>query len=149
MSFEQPEPGLAAEVFLTVTRLARDLQFRPQAGLSSAQLGVLSCLEDGPASPGQLAAACRISAPSMTRQLIGLRARELVIQTRPGQDRRQRSVELTAAGREALNTARSGHWLARNVRALADGDQDKLREALPVLGGLHIIHDAKGPPVVP
>lgn len=149
MSSEQPGPGLAAEVFATVTRLARELRFRPQAGLSSAQLGILACLENGPASPGRLAAACGVTGPSMTRQLHGLRARELVAQTRVDADMRQRSVELTQAGRDALDAARAGHWLTRNVSMLDDSERDKLREALPVLGGLHMIHDANGPPVVP
>jgi DNA-binding MarR family transcriptional regulator len=141
----RPDPGLASQVFLTVTRLARDLQVRQPAGLTASEVSVLSLLEDGPATPAKMAAAERITAPSMTRHVAALKARGLVSQAGDPDDGRQVVLALTEQGRLALAAARDGHWLTRNIGALDVAEQDKLREALPVLGELHIVHDAKSP----
>jgi DNA-binding MarR family transcriptional regulator len=141
----RPGSGLASEVFLTVTRLARDLQARQPVGLTASEVGVLTLLEAGPATPARLAAAERVKAPSMSRHLAALKARGLASQAADPADGRQVVLALTDEGRAVLAAARDGHWLARNIDALDAGQQDKLREALPVLGELHMIHDAKSP----
>lgn len=145
MQSAQPDDGLAPRVFLAVIRLARVLQAQQPAGLSASEISVMARLEDGPASPAGLAAAERISAPSVTRHVAALRARELVSTAGHPGDRRQVVLELTDRGREVLAAARAASWLAGRIAALDAGQRDKLRKALPALGELHIACDAKSP----
>ncbi len=81
------------------------------AGLTMqpAHMSLLATLDGGPMTIGQLAEAVGISQPGITRgvgQLIELG----LVQSEQGEDQRQRTVSLTAAGLTALARARLHVW---------------------------------------
>lgn len=93
-------------------RLQGDAAQIIQAGGVSAQPGqmpLLTALEAGAMTVGQLAEAVGSSQPGVTRAIGQLAALELV-KTEQGSDLRQRLVSLTPAGQAAMNRARMQVW---------------------------------------
>lgn len=80
--------------------------FRPilrQFGVTEQQWRVLRTLnERGPMEPNQLAEACLILSPSLTRMLAGMEDAGLVERTRSSTDQRRQLVNLTSAAREVI-----------------------------------------------
>ncbi|WP_092313529.1 homoprotocatechuate degradation operon regulator HpaR [Cupriavidus alkaliphilus] len=80
--------------------------FRPilrQFGVTEQQWRVLRTLnERGPMEPNQLAEACLILSPSLTRMLAGMEDAGLVERTRSATDQRRQLVNLTAAAYEVV-----------------------------------------------
>ncbi|SPC05687.1 homoprotocatechuate degradation operon regulator HpaR [Cupriavidus taiwanensis] len=80
--------------------------FRPilrQFGVTEQQWRVLRTLnERGPMEPNQLAEACLILSPSLTRMLAGMEEAGLVERTRSATDQRRQLVNLTAAARDVI-----------------------------------------------
>lgn len=81
------------------------------AGVSAqpGQMPLLTALEAGAMTVGQLAEAVGSSQPGVTRAIGQLAALELV-KTEQGSDLRQRLVSLTPAGQAAMNRARMQVW---------------------------------------
>ncbi|MEU6229724.1 MarR family transcriptional regulator [Streptomyces sp. NPDC047042] len=94
----------SAEIRQGVVRLARRLSAeRPAEGLSLNKSSVLAHLRrNGPMSAGALAAADHQQPQSLTRVFAELERDGLISRARDERDGRQRVLELTEAGRDAL-----------------------------------------------
>jgi len=111
----------------------------PAAGLSVAQLELLSCLAENPGvRPGQLATLLRL-APSSVATLVNVLRRDgLVTRTGGEGDRRTACLRLTPAGDAAVT-----RWKTLNERllgaalaALPPASRTAIEAALPALSGL-------------
>lgn len=140
-----PDPGtadLALALSLVVSRLARDLSYHQQPGLTVSELAILADLEHGPLTPTILAETERMKPPSVTRHLRALAARGLITRQARLDDARSVTHQLTPAGRELLAVARQAHWLAAWIGELGASDRRVLANALPLLRNIHVISDA-------
>lgn len=130
--------------YLTMTsrlQAAMNRQLQRDCGLSLAEYEVLVALDER--------AGCRISElgerlgweqSRLSHQLTRMRRRDLVTRSGSSDDRRAATVDLTPAGRQALDTAAPGHAeLVREVvfDGVAAGDLDAIgRWTSGVLGRL-------------
>ncbi|MGW7609452.1 MarR family winged helix-turn-helix transcriptional regulator [Streptomyces sp. NPDC054766] len=112
---ERRDGRASAEIRQGVIRLARRLSAeRPADGLSLNKSSVLGHLRrNGPMPAGALAAADHQQPQSLTRVFADLEQEGLISRTRDMHDGRQRVVQLTEAGREALarDMAQRDAWL--------------------------------------
>lgn len=94
-----------------------------------AHMPLLSALDGQAMTIGQLAQAIGISQPGITRAINQLIEMDLV-QSAPGEDQRQRTVALTAAGHAVLARAKLYVWpqVEAAVHALFDGQADAFLE---------------------
>ncbi len=80
--------------------------FRPllrEHGLSEQQWRVLRTLNDmGDMEPNQLADACLILSPSLTRMLAAMAESDMIVRTRSSVDQRRQVISLTPKSREFL-----------------------------------------------
>ncbi|WP_439890954.1 homoprotocatechuate degradation operon regulator HpaR [Ralstonia sp. 25C] len=80
--------------------------FRPllrEHGLSEQQWRVLRTLNDmGDMEPNQLADACLILSPSLTRMLAAMAESEMIVRTRSAVDQRRQVISLTPKSREFI-----------------------------------------------
>ncbi|MGO8949798.1 MAG: MarR family winged helix-turn-helix transcriptional regulator [Ktedonobacterales bacterium] len=129
------------ELRALVGRLSRRLrQARTEDEITLSQISVLKRLErGGPASTGMLAAAERVRPQSMGATLASLERLGMISRHRDPTDARSALLELTPAGKQALEGVRHNRdeLLAR---ALADGfsaaEQQALIAVLPLLDRL-------------
>ncbi|QUQ68625.1 MarR family winged helix-turn-helix transcriptional regulator [Kutzneria sp. CA-103260] len=126
-------------------RLARRLRAeRSPSPLSPGKIGVLAHLARfGPATPGDIAGREHQQPQSLTRLLAELEADGLLTRTRSAVDRRQSLLQLTSAGRDALDADLSSRdrWLAAALAGLTDAEaelvglaaalMDRLADATP------------------
>lgn len=136
------DAGLAADLRISVMRLARRLRNERDSdsdGLTLSQMAVLGTLwRGGPATAGDLAAAEKVTPPSMTRTL-GCLEELGYIDRRPHEtDRRQVVVELTSAAHEVIERDRQRRtaWLAQRLDELSPDERALLREVAPLLDRL-------------
>jgi DNA-binding MarR family transcriptional regulator len=109
------------------------------SGLSPARLSALSVLVfDGPRTLGELAAAERVTPPTMTRLIAALEAEGLVRRDPHPTDRRAVRVRATRTGTALLQRARARrvHQLVGRLRALDDQEVETLSVAGGLLGRL-------------
>jgi DNA-binding MarR family transcriptional regulator len=130
--------GLADGLRPVVMRLARRLRQVRADGLelTASQLSAMGTLARADDQPiGALAAAEKVSAPSMTRVVNALQERGLVARTPDPNDRRQSLVSLTPSGRDLLllNRRRRSEWLAQRIAELDPDDKEVLRRAVGIL----------------
>ena len=134
------DPALASALRLAVMRLARRMRGeRADASLTLSQLAALATLErSGPLTPGELAAAERVSPPSMTRLAASLEAAGLATRTAHPSDGRQVLLAASPAGGALLreDRRRRDAWLARRLAELPPEDREVLRRAAAVLDRL-------------
>ena len=134
----------SADLADAVSRLRRAMRRAaraadPGAGLSVAQLEMLSCLAENPGSrPGQLARMLRLAPSSVATLTQSLRQAGLITRTGGAGDRRTASLDLTPAGETAVT-----RWKAINERLLTlalaglpPASRDTLQDALPALADL-------------
>lgn len=130
---------LATEVRLLVGRLARRLRQEAAGGLTPSQLSVLASVERlGPIQLGDLARVETVAPPTLTRAVDRLEEQG-VVQRRPdGSDGRVVRVEVTRAGRAALEDLRTARvaFLAKGLAGLSQEDRTVLAEAVRLLNGL-------------
>lgn len=130
----------APEIRQGVVRLARRLSAeRPADGLSLNKSSVLAHLRrNGPMSAGALAAADQQQPQSLTRVFAELERDGLIIRTRDSHDGRQRVLELTEDGREALahDMAQRDAWLASALDGLTETEQQVLLLAARLMNRL-------------
>jgi DNA-binding MarR family transcriptional regulator len=130
--------ALAHELRETVGRVIRRLRAEP--GPPFSQLTVLGRVDrEGPASISDLATAERMRPQSMAQIVHDLEDSGLVSRRPDPRDRRRSFVELTAAGRTALEASRARRedWLTRALDRQLDGrERELLREALVLLDRL-------------
>jgi DNA-binding MarR family transcriptional regulator len=121
---------------LAVMRLSRRLRQQAGEDITPSQLSVLSSVARlGPLSHGELAAAERVKAPTVTRIVDALEDAGLVARKVDPADKRCSIVELTADGRRRLEVIRSNRdaWLAKRMEALGAKERAMLERALPIL----------------
>ncbi len=134
------DTALASGLRLAVMRLARRMRSeRADTSLTLTQLAALATLErHGPLTPRELAAAERVSPPSLTRIAASLEAAGLVSRTDHPSDGRQVLLAVTDAAVALLreDRRRRDAWLAQRLRELDAEDRDVLRQAAEVLDRL-------------
>src|SRR3954451_15001497 len=127
------QTALASALRLSVMRLARRMRAqRADTLLTLSQLAALATLDrHGALTPGELAAREKISPPSMTRLLGVLEGADLVVRTAHATDRRQVTLEVSAAGQELLKEDRRRRdvWLAQRLQDLTAEELAVLRQA--------------------
>ena len=137
----RPDTGLATELRISVSRLARRLRAErigrgPGSELSDTQLAALAALERHTAmTPGELAEHEKVQPPSMTRVIAVLSERGLVTRTPHPTDGRQITLTVTTEGRELVRQTRQLReaWLAQRLHELSPGELATLRAAAPIL----------------
>jgi DNA-binding MarR family transcriptional regulator len=134
------DTALASSLRLAVMRLARRMRSeRPDDSLTLTQLAALSTLErHGPLTPRELAAAERVSPPSLTRIASSLEAAGLATRTDHPSDGRQVLLAASPAGIALLREDRRRReaWLAQRLRELDPAEREVLRRAAAVLDKL-------------
>ena len=140
---EAPSPfssaDLAADLRLVVGRLARSLRQADDGGLTPSQLSALSSIDRlGSVRLGDLAAAERVTSPTLTKIVANLEAAGLVDRSADPDDRRAARVSLSPSGRSRLKRLRTERnaYLQQRLTALAPEDREKLAAALAVLSTL-------------
>lgn len=125
---------------MIIQRLARRIRAeRAGESISDTQLGVLWRLRnDGPTTPGELAAAERVSAPSMNRTLNALEASGFVRRDPSDDDARKVRVSLTASGDHIIVETRRlrRQWFHAQLEELSPTERAALEAARPVLDRL-------------
>jgi DNA-binding MarR family transcriptional regulator len=127
---------LVESLRLTVGRLARRLRQQAQGQITASQLSALASIGRlGPITLGHLASVERLRPPTVTRIVANLEESGLVARTTDASDRRVSRVQLTATGRELLETTRTRKdaYLATRLATLGKADLDVLRDATAVL----------------
>jgi DNA-binding MarR family transcriptional regulator len=130
------KPGLADELLVLVTRLARRLRRLADDGITPTQRSILNTLERrGPLTHGDLAMAERVRPPTITAAVDRLEQDGLVARERCSDDRRVTRVDITADGRRLLEAGRRERtaYLERRLRALSPADRAALTAAAPAL----------------
>ena len=134
------DTALASALRLAVMRLARRMRSeRADTSLTLTQLAALATLErHGPLTPPELAAAERVTPPSMTRIAGSLEAAGLSTRTDHPSDGRQVLLAASPAGVALLreDRRRRDAWLSQRLRELDPADRDVLRRAAEVLDRL-------------
>jgi DNA-binding MarR family transcriptional regulator len=128
--------GLADELLVVVTRLARRLRRLADDGISPTMRSILNTLEKhGPLTHGELAQAERVKPPTITAAVDRLEQDGLVTRVKCDQDRRVARVQITDVGRELLADGRRKRtaYLERRLRALSPDDRAALAAAAPAL----------------
>ena len=131
--------GLADELLVMVTRLARRLRRFNDDGISPTQRSILTTLEKyGPLTHGELADSERVRPPTITAAVDRLEQDGLVTRERCENDRRVTRVDIAPVGRELLRDGRRQKtaYLERRLRALSAEDRAALAAAAPALARL-------------
>jgi DNA-binding MarR family transcriptional regulator len=134
------QTALASTLRLSVMRLARRMRAqRADTMLTLSQIAALATLDrHGAMTPGELAAHEKISPPSTTRLLAVLESSGLVVRTAHATDRRQVTLEVSAAGRDLLKEDRRRRdvWLAQRLQDLEPDEIAVLQRAAGILDRL-------------
>lgn len=131
--------AVAPRLRLAVGRLARRLKDHAVGGLSLSQLSALATVERlGSARLGDLAAAERVSAPTMSRLVASLQEAGLLERASDPEDARATVLTLSRAGAQRLDEVRESRTalLADRLSRLSPDDLARLEAALPVLESL-------------
>jgi DNA-binding MarR family transcriptional regulator len=135
ISVDADTARLASELRETLGQLVRRL--RAEHGFSLTQGAVLGRLDrEGPRGISDLAAAARVRPQSMAQTVHELEDAGLVARRPDPGDRRRSFVELTVAGREALEADRRHRegWLAGALAGdLSPAERALLQEAMALL----------------
>lgn len=132
------DAGLASALRTSVARLGRRLRNERDPGLELG-LGSLSALgllfREGPQTVGQLADRERVRPPSMTRTVGCLVDGGYAVRRKNETDGRQVVVEISEAGRVAVERERGRRdaWLAQRLKELTPEERAVLRQAAPLL----------------
>lgn len=120
--------GLTA--FFAAARRARGRAAHDEEGLSLAQYQLLVSLRKCPSlTVGELAVAGGVAQPTATRMLAVLERRAVLTRARDERDARRVSVQLTGAGREALEAKHAKIEAAKRTVAAQFGPKDRERAA--------------------
>ena len=140
------DDDVAAQLRLSVTRLARLLRQQDESGLTPTMATALAAIgREGPLTLGELAALEQVAPPTITKVIGKLESAGLVDRIPDPTDRRVCRVVLSARGRRQLDTNRSRRtaWLADRLAALDPDDRARLASALGA-----IEHLTTAPPAV-
>jgi DNA-binding MarR family transcriptional regulator len=105
-------------------------------GLPFSQIRALKRLAGGPLTLSELATAMDADAPAATVAVNGLEERGLVERKARHEDRRVKTVSLTAEGKKVLRQAKTLVERApETFRSLSEGDVEVLRRIIGRVGG--------------
>lgn len=125
------------ELRVLIQKVARRIRAeRAGEGISDSQLGVLWRLaSDGRSTPGGLATAEKVSAPSMNRTLNALEASGFVQRATSDDDARCVWVTITGAGEQVIAETRRlrQQWFHEQLETLSDVERSALEEVRPIL----------------
>lgn len=132
--------SLANELRLSIHRMTRRMrQQHPDHDLTLTQISALAIIwREGPITAGELAQREQVRPPSITRVVDGLEAAQMVVRKDNPADGRQVLVEITADGRNRMESyveAREA-WLSQQLRDLPVKDQEILYRASVILNDL-------------
>lgn len=127
--------GLANDVRMVCQQISRRVRFESSADVAPHQFSVLVKLRHRPWTPGELAEAERVSAPSMTRTVKCLCERGLVEKVGNPEDGRQRLLHLTPDGEAVVEQTINARdtWMMQRLSELSDDQRDTLAAATAVL----------------
>jgi DNA-binding MarR family transcriptional regulator len=132
---EPPTTALAHALRETLGRVIRRLRAEP--GPSVGRMAVLGRLDrEGPSSISDLATSEKMRPQSMAQTVNDLQAAGLVSRRPDPNDRRRAFIELTARGRELLQTTRARRetWLTEVLDSKLDADERALlRQAIVLM----------------
>lgn len=127
---------LAGRLRVAVTRLNRRLRQESLTGVSPSQESALATVNRlGRPTLGEIAQAERVQPPTMTRVVAAMEAAGLVTRLADAEDRRVTRVELTRAGRAALDRIRSlkTAYLARRLSLLSPRERARAADLATLL----------------
>ena len=132
----------ALNAFIALSRAADSVESRTHAvmaaaGLTETQFGVLEALYHlGPLCAADLAKKVLRSRGNLTLVIANLERDGLAARTTRAEDRRYRTVELTAKGRKLVKSIFPKHarLVAATMNALSPSEQDALRRLCRKLG---------------
>lgn len=134
------DDNLASDLSLAVVRLARHLRGRRAAStVSLTQLSALNTLsQQGPMTPGAMAAQERVQPPSMTRVIASLADLGMVKRDPHPTDGRQIIVTLSDLGQKVIadETHAREAWLRGQLEKLDADDLTTLRSAVDIMSGI-------------
>ena len=128
--------GLASQLRIGVTRLARRLRREGDASVTPTLLVALATIErHGPMTAGALAAHEQVRKPTVTRLLASLLDRGLIERTPDPLDGRVTWVHLSSEGRRFLQRVRhrKDEYLSRRLRRLTPDELEILEQASALL----------------
>ena len=127
--------NLAYDLRVACQQVSRRVRFEPNAEIAPHQSSVLFHLAHGPLTPGELAEAEKVSAPSMTRTLNCLVDRQLVERTDHPTDGRSKLLTLTGEGRATLKRVQRARdtWMYDKLKGLSADELDVLQQASALL----------------
>ncbi|MCK5754372.1 MAG: MarR family transcriptional regulator [Mycobacterium sp.] len=134
------DDNLASDLSLAVVRLARHLRGRRATStVSLTQLSALNTLsQQGPMTPGAMAAQERVQPPSMTRVIASLADLGMVKRDPHPTDGRQIIVTLSDLGQKVIadETHAREAWLRGQLDKLGDDEITTLRKAVEIMSGI-------------
>jgi len=134
MTDDAASPG---ELRLVLQKVARRIRAeRGDSEVTDSQMAVLWRLDkSGTASPGELAAAEKVSPPSMNRIVNALQEAGYATRTQHDDDGRRVVVTLTAAGRAVTAETRRlrDEWFSRHLALLSEEERTQLLAVTDIL----------------
>ncbi|MFZ0529335.1 MAG: MarR family transcriptional regulator [Propionicimonas sp.] len=127
--------ALAADLRIACQRVSRRVRYESSPEIAPHLVSALANLRHGPLTPGELAEAERISAPSMTRTVNCLVERGLVAREDHPSDGRCKVLSLTGDGHDLLDrVARARNdWMVHQLEVLSEEERLLLRDATELL----------------
>jgi DNA-binding MarR family transcriptional regulator len=128
--------AMAARLRLAVLRLSRKIRQQVSREVTPSQVSVLVTVErTGSPTLGELAGAEGVRPPSMTRQVEALVSSGMLRRTVDSVDKRVARVELTAAGRRALQRSRSLRttYLVKRLERLGEDERSRMADLVSLL----------------
>lgn len=127
---------LASRVRQVIVPLARQIQRRTMGNFTPTELSIIGAvLRHEPISLRDLAARERLSPPTISKVIAALERDDMVKRIPDVQDRRVCRVQITAAGRQWVDTTRTARneWLAERIVLLSLDERKELSAAITVL----------------
>jgi DNA-binding MarR family transcriptional regulator len=128
--------GLASQLRIGVTRLARRLRLEGDASVTPTLLVALATIErHGPMTAGELAAHEQVRKPTVTRLICALLERGMIERTSDPLDGRVSWVQLSSEGRRFLQRVRrrKDEYLSGRLHRLSPEELDTLERASALL----------------
>lgn len=128
--------ALATRLRTEIGRLKRQVRQHGRGDLTPSQVSALASVDRyGPVRLGELARIEAVAPPTLTKIVAGLEERAYLSRREDPNDRRSALVELTRAGRRALDRVRRERnaFLARRIATLSHAERVELVRAIELL----------------
>lgn len=126
---------LANNVRIACQRVSRRVRYDSQTALPPHMLSVLFGISMGAKTPGELADAERVSAPSMSKTIAALADQNLVTRSPDPNDGRRCLLTLTEEGKQTLEStiASRDSYMVQRLEDLSPDDRRVLQRAADIL----------------